>query len=459
MPDLIMKHTAGNTNAIQLLHGPGGLFNTAGLENPFLSTVIKPMGLGPYLPAYPTTYTQPYYGLVTEIISNAEAEPDYVCDDAPTGSMKSGTLSTTFGRLQQATKDIDLGTITQTLNNADRTDLMLMGNLLSPDDAGSGHPAGINESNVLNNAIKAGMVTAAFTMGLKMNIMLWEGDPANASANGGHIPFNGLGKLVKTGYVDAVSGNVIPPADSAIVDGAWATLGTDADIVGMLRHLMAYLEHLADATVGGATFAICMRPKMWDAVSDVWHTLYNDEITAQIGASTASRLVLDASQLTTQRDALKTNQLLPIGGKVYPVILDHGIHEIDATEDAVNLAGAELSSSIYVIPLTIGPGMPVTYWEYLDWRVTQAMLSETGLTNAINFWTDGARFVWTADQNKMCIKLQMRTEPRVVLRTPQLAARIDDLIYVPTSPIFRQPHVLDAGYVAGGETTRAAPYA
>ena len=102
MPDLIMKHTAGNANAIQLLHGPGGMFNTAGLENPFLSTVVKPMGLGPYLPAFPTTYTQPYYGLVTEIVDNAEAEPDYVCDDAPTGSMKNAVLSTTFGRLQRA---------------------------------------------------------------------------------------------------------------------------------------------------------------------------------------------------------------------------------------------------------------------------------------------------------------------------------------------------------------------
>jgi hypothetical protein len=459
MPNLILKHTAGTANAIQLLHGPGGLFNTAGLENPFLSAVIKPMGLGPYLPAFPSVYTDPYYGLITEIISNGESEPDYVCDPAPTGSMKSGVLSTTFGRVQQATKDIDLGTITMSLNNADRTDLVMLGNLLNPEDAGSGYPNQINEANVLNNAIKAGMVTAAFTMALKMNIMLWEGDPAAATTNGGHIPFNGLGKLVKTGYVDAQTGNVIPPADSAVMDGAFTTVGTDADIVGKLRHLMAYLEHLANATVGGATFAIVMRPKMWDVVSDVWHTKYTDEITAQIGASTASRLILDASQLTAMRDELKTSQLLPIGGVVYPVILDHGIHEVDFAEDSVNLVAGELSSTIYVIPLTIGPGMPVTYWEYLDWRVTQSLLAESGLQNAIQFWTDAARFVWTAQQTRMCISLQMRTEPRIVLRTPQLAGRIDDLIYVPTAPVFRQPHTTDLGYVAGGETTRAKPYA
>lgn len=458
MRELMLKHTAGNANEIQLLHGPGGLLNTAGLENPLLSTVVRPMGLGPYLPAFPSTATQPYYGLITEIVSGGESEPDYICDPAPTGDMKSGVLSTTFGRVQQATEDIDLGTITQTLNNADRTDLMMLGNLLDQADAGSGFPSGINESNVLNNAIKAGMVTAAFTMALKLNIMLWEGDPAAATANGGHIPFNGLSKLVKTGYTDAQTANAIPPADSAVVDGAFTTIGVDADVVGTLRRVMQYLEHLADSTVGGATFAIVMRNNMWDAVSDVWHTEYQDEITAQIGASTASRLVLDASQLVASRDALKTNQLLPINGRVYPVIIDSGIHEVDSVEDAVNLSAGEYSSPIYVIPLTIGPGIPVTYWEYLDWTVTQALLNESGFANMINFVTDGARFVWTAQQTRMCISLQMRTEPRVVLRTPQLAARIDDLIYVPTAPLFRQPHVGDAGYVAGGETTRTAPY-
>ena len=458
MPDLIMKHTAGNANAVQLLHGPGGLLNTAGLENPFLSTVIKPMGIGPYLPAFPSTYTHPYFGLITEIVSNGESEPDYVCDPAPTGSMKSGVLSATFGRVQQATKDIDLGAITVSLNSADRTDLMLMGNLLDPADAGSGFPSDVNESNVLNNAIKAAMVTAAFTMGLKLNIMTWEGDPAAATANGGHIPFNGLGKLVKTGYVDAQTGNVLPPADSVVVDGGWTEIGVDADIVVTLRSVMSYLENLANKTTGGATFAICMRSMVWDIVSDVWHTKYNDEITAQIGAATASRLVLDASQLTALRDELKANQLLPIGGKIYPVILDDGIHEIDSVEDAVNVPAGKYSSSIYVIPLTIGPGMPVTYWEYLDWRVTQAMLSEAGLSNAIQFWTDSARFAWTAQQLRMCISLQMRAEPRIVLRTPQLAARIDDTLVTPKSPLHRVPHVADAGYVAGGETTRTRPY-
>ena len=135
MPNMIKGVGADHT--AQLLHGPGGLFNTPGLENPFLSTVVAPRGIGQYLPAYPTTFTDPRYGVITEILGGGEDEPDYICDDAPTGSMKGGTLSATFGRLQAATKDIDLGTIALTLNSADRTDLMLLGNLLPQEDAGA----------------------------------------------------------------------------------------------------------------------------------------------------------------------------------------------------------------------------------------------------------------------------------------------------------------------------------
>ena len=454
MPNMIKGVGADHT--AQLLHGPGGLFNTPGLENPFLSTVVSPKGIGQYLPAYPTTFTDPRYGLLTEILGGGEDEPDYICDDAPTGSMKSGTLSATFGRLQAATKDIDLGTIALTLNSADRTDLMLLGNLLPQEDAGVGFPNNINEADLLNNAIKAEMVTSSFMLSLKMNRMVWQGNPANATANGGHIPFNGLDRLIKTGYVDSATGNVLPPADSVIVDGAWGEVDGAYDIVGTLRKLMAHLEDMAENTVGGAQFAIAMRAKMWDAITDVWSVKYVNEITTSVSASSASRLILDAGTLTAQRDAMKQGMVLPLGGKLYPVIIDNGIKEQNNADDGVNIPLGSYSSSIYIVPFTIGPGMPVLYWEYLDWSKSIAMASAAGITNALTFWTDGARFIWTIDQNKMCIKLQTRTEPRIVLRTPQLAARIDDLLVTPTF-LERTPHSDEDGYVGGGEATRTAP--
>jgi len=454
----ILKHTAGATaNAAMLLHGPGGLFNTAGLENPFLSSVVRPVGFGSMLPAFPTVYTDPRYGILTEIVGRGEAEPDDVCDPAPTAKMKSGTLSTAFGRVQVATATIDLGTITQTLNNADRTDLMLMGSVLDAAESGSSFPANVNESNLLNNSIQAEMVSASFLMGTKVGQMFWQGDPANATAGGGYIPFRGVSGLVKTGHVDSNTGNVLPPVDSVVLDGAWGTVGIGGtyDLVKKLRSTLNYLNNLADATLGGATFAIAMRPEMWDAVSDVWSVLYADELTGAVDASSASRWTLNADSLTASRDALRVSMQLPIGGRVYPVIADAGIKQLANADDGVNIPVGSYSSSIYILPITIGPGMPVLYWEYLDWKVTSALLAQSGANEEV-FWTDGARFLWTMGRQKLCIDMQCRVEPRVVLRTPQLAARIDDLLVEPDM-LFRDPYADNAGYVGGGEETRSAP--
>ena len=455
MSDLLTK-AAGNEHDAMLLHGPGGMFNTPGLENPFITTVIKPKGIGALLPAFASTSTHPWYGLVTELVDDGDSEPDYVCSDAPTASMKSGVLSSTFGRVQTATDTIDLGTLALKLNDADRTDLQLLGGLLPQDQAGVGYSQGISEDNVLNSAIRAEMVSASWLMSMKLNKMVWNGNPANASTNGGYTPFNGLERLIKTGIVDAETNDAIAPADSLVIDGGFGEVGNGFEIAQTLRNVLAYLEDLADSTVDGATFIIVMRPNMWQLVSDVWSLLYVNELTTQVSTSTASQLMLDASNLTSIRDALKASMMLPIGGKTYPVFVDHGITEQDNGDDAVNIPAGSYASSIYVLPLTVGPGMPVLYWEYLDWAAATAMLGDSNILNAMAFWTDGGRFAWTLDQNKLCIKLQCRTEPRLTLRTPQLCARIDDLLYTP-SILHRQPHSGDAGHVAGGVATRTGP--
>ena len=357
--------------------------------------------------------------------------------------------------MQAATNVIDLATLPLSLNNADRTDLMMLGGILSPENAGVYYPSNVNDSDLLNNKIKAEMATSSYMLGLKLNRMVWQGNPSNATTHEGHLPFNGLDLLIKTGYVDSNSNNAVLAADSVIVDGAFGEVDGSYDIVGMLRKLMAHMEDLAENTVGGAEFAIAMRPKMWAAITDVWSLKYVNELTVHVSATSASRLVLDAGTLTAQRDAMKQNMLLPLGGNVYPVILDHGIKEQDNSDDAVNIPSGSYSSSIYVLPLRVGPGLPVLYWEYLDWTQAVAMASAAGITNSLIFWTDSARFIWTLDQSKLCIKLQTRTEPRIVLRTPQLAARIDDLLVTP-SFLDRTPHSDEDGFVGGGETTRSA---
>lgn len=450
----VLKHTTTTVNAGQLLHGPGGLFNTPGLENPIMSTVVAPQGLGPLLPAFPTLATYPYYGYLTEIVSGGEDEPDEVCDPAPTGQIKNGTLSTQFGRVQASTKTIDLGQIVQIINNSDRTDLMLAGSLLNPQEGGVSYPGNVNEGNVIENTIKTEMVASCFMMGMKIGRMLWNGDPSNATAGEGYKPFRGISSLVKTGYVDAETNNAVAALDSLIVDGGWNTIGPGGtyDFASKLRAVMHYLEDLARKTVGSAEFVIVMRPEMWRMISDLYVLQYVNELVAAVDDTTAARWNLDAASITERRDALKEAHMLPVGGKLYMVVEDDGIPQLTNADDG-NIPVGQFSSTIYVLPVTVAGSLPVLYWEYLDWNRAMQLLAQVAGLNEQVFWTDGGRFAWTFSRTNMCIKLQARVEPRVILRAPQLAARIDDLIVNPDIDV-RSAYIGDSGYVGGGETTR-----
>jgi hypothetical protein len=47
--------------------------------------------------------------------------------------------------------------------------------------------------------------------------------------------------------------------------------------------------------------------------------------------------------------------------------------------------------------------------------------------------TPDGRFLWNIVQDGRCFKIQAEIEPRIILKTPQLAARIQNVKYVPVA--------------------------
>lgn len=83
-----------------------------------------------------------------------------------------------------------------------------------------------------------------------------------------------------------------------------------------------------------------------------------------------------------------------------------------------------------MVPLTITGGFPVLYREYVDYR--QAAPDINLLRgNEMFFWTDQGVYSWAIEQIKWCYKLTLKTEQRIILRTPQLAGKIDNVLYTP----------------------------
>jgi hypothetical protein len=156
------------------------------------------------------------------------------------------------------------------------------------------------------------------------------------------------------------------------------------------------------------------------------------------------------------RDAMRNGMWIDVNGNRYPVIVDTGIFEHTNINNA-NCRAGQYASSIYFVPLTITGGMPVTYREYLDYTKATGEIAMAFQAGSVpDFWTDSGIYSWAVTKLKWCIKMHLRTEQRVILRTPQLAGRIDAVKYSPLQHL-RTTEPTSAYFKDGGVSVRSTP--
>lgn len=447
---MTQKDAAAGLTA-QPLHGQAGLFNTPGLDNQVISTVVRPMGIGSIIPAFPSLDTNPKFGILAGVSDDIGSEPVNVCDDAPTGTYQVGTQSAAFGRVTRDTETIDIGQVNLKLNRGDFTDLMLNGALLGGTERGLQYPSNLNDGNLLNILTQSQMVNAGVRMQRKLTVLNWYGDPVNNTGNGGYKEYPGLASQISTGKVDADDGvTALPTIDSLVIDAAFTDIAS-YDMVGALAQAENYIYQLGQDTVGEFTAAFFMNSTFWQQITEVYPCQYNTgSCAASLDGTSASRVVIDGRENIMERDAMRRGMYIVINGRTYPVVVDSGIHLVDNTEDATNVPVGQYASDLFFAPLTIAGGLPVLYYQYVDFQAAGSDISL--LNNTQSFWTDGGRFYWATEFNNYCYKLKIRVEPRIILRTPQLAFRIDNLLSNPSTMLNRAAIPTEPGYVDGGRT-------
>lgn len=454
-PQLHTKAPANFGNN-QRIYGPGGMFSIMGMESPVLSTHVKPRGIGGMIPAFPSFDTQSRFGFLTGISDDIGSEPAEVCDDAPTGYMMGGTLTAKFGRVIRSTETMDYGDLLIKLNRGEFTDLQLYGSLLNTGpEAGTLFPGGMGDGNdALNTITKAQMVMAGARMERKLAKMLWNGSAAAGNGKG-YIEFPGLMEQIRTGQVDAENGTALPSADSLVIDANYGAIGT-YDIVGAISSAEYFIHQLASDTVDVATWKFVMRAQMWHEITEIWPCAYNTGACADaLADKSANTVVLDGRENITERDRMRNEMKLTVNGRTYDVVTDDGIYQETSSDAGTSLTSGQLASSIAFVPFTIGGNLPVLYWQYVDFRAATADLAE--LQGNERFWTDGGRFMWGyEDTGAWCYKLKVRTEPRIVLRAPQLAFRIDNLLIEPDH-ILRDFDPASPYWVGAGVSLRPTP--
>lgn len=450
------------------MYGETGLFGVPGLEQQLISTHVHGRGLATRLPAYPTNQLWPLFGYITgfQDVPNQE-QADGPCDDPPTvGHMKGCTQTAHFGLYSYRTREYNLKRAGELLNRGEPTDLVIINDpLLQGMSNITPNVPGVGGTPNFRREFLMRMMELGVAFQRSLGRQVYVADPANAT-NGGYDEFPGLDILISTGHVDAKTGDTCPSLDSLLVNMAYTKIDATAnDLYGnpqntlyaTLEGVMRYLQSLAEDTgLDPVKWVLAMRRDMFYEITAIWPCIYQT-FRCGLDGESANRQVVDAGDMIRMRDDMRNGNYLLLGGTRIEVVLDSFIPEEDHTDSGSIDVGCS-ASDIYVIPLTVAGNVASTYWQYFDYSAQYAALDVAREARVAQyFWTDGGRFLWEAQPPiNGCIVTEATIRPRIIMRTPHLAARIQNVEYCP------QRHTIDAhpqdSYFRNGGVTGRGPF-
>lgn len=445
--------SASSVNEATLLTQPGGIFAVTGLDNAVITLHIRPMGIGSLLPAFASNIDDPRYGLIVGVSDTIGSEPVNICDPAPTGYIKGGTLTAAFGHVTRRTNPIEPHALLMEQRGVN-TNLQLIGEMLN----GGPMSPDVTRRNSLNLVIQSEMYQVGVQLDRTLAVMTWQGTPSVNTAGGGYKEFPGLDVQIATGQKDAETGTTIPAADSIIFNFNGNSVdGNTLDIVEYMAEAAYHLEDVARRTgVDPVTWVIAMRPELWQELTEIWPCRYLTNRCSTFVSQATNPVVINDDNNVRMRNEMRKTMTLDLNGKQYRVVTDQGIFEKNNANTAGIPAGF-YQSDIYFVPLRIAGNFPATYWEYLNYANLNRELAALGMgRDKLPFWTDGGRFLWSLDFYRTCFDLQATVHPRIVLRTPHLAAKIEDVRYSPMRHL-RDFNPDSPYWVDGGVSLRGVP--
>lgn len=439
---------------------PGlGLWGVSGLERDVFSTRIQPRGLGGSIPAFGTNRMWPRFAYITGYDAVSGSNPTAYCDDPQVaGPMRTCVQTADFGRYSFMTREFDITRVGEEQDRGYFTDLRLVNDPLVESLGNNYSPAIPGMAQLVGRETLQRFVEVGVAFQNKLLRQVYQGNPANDTGSEGYQEFPGLDILIGTGKVDAITGTACAALDSDIKNYNYVKVnqGTgDSSIVNVMSYMLRYLRSNAERmNMDPVSFAFVMRQALFWEITAMWACSY---LTYRCGVNaqnpTTDSVSIDARDAIEFRDGMRSGQYLLLDGVQYPVIIDDGIDE----ESAINtnrITQGCYASDIYIVPLTIQGGMPVTFWQYKDY--SQAVQAASDGNIGQYYWTDGGKWFWHAKPPRnWCVQWLALTEPRIVLLTPHLAGRLMNVQYCPLQHE-RTPFPGDPYNLAGGVSTRAA---
>lgn len=454
------KHDVlGTSPNIQVPHGlfqdqnVGGLFTRPGADRDVFSAMVMPQGSEMLAALWRgvTTILNPEYDILSGVKAGVGSNATNFCGDAPTaGFAKLCTTRAQFGDFMMKINQANLMLTGGRINNAD-----LDRNLLNRPDLFPMIPDVLGQAQNVNTTLGLALFTTAVHITRVLMRTIIHGSSANTGSNAetGFIrEFNGFDRLITNTVVD-VEGNTCDSAKSIVFNWGNADIGgtvQGGDITEILAGIMYQLEQLADdSNISPVSHVLIMHTDLFWALTALWPCAYLTT-GCQITNNNGERVNVSAESQIQMRDDMRNGRYLWANGRRIPVIPTRAVEQV--------ALGQGFSSTIFLVPLT-ALGQKVTYLEGFDLNNPDIREFQE-VYNPLAFRTmNGGLYAFTHRQTAFCIEGFLASRLRLIMRTPWLAARIDNVNYkLPGFLYGRSPYPNEVYHLNGGRYYSGVPY-
>lgn len=456
----VLKHdTIGSSPAVQTPHGlfqnqnVGGLFTRPGAEPEIYSAFVMPTGGQILADLYNgvSDIETPEYDIITGVKDGTGSNAANFCSPGPkAGFAKLCTQRNVFGEFKMDFDQVNLMKTGARINRAD-VDYRVVNQPglfpLMPDVLSrAGNP---------NTTLGLQLMRMAVHLSRILPNVIYHGNKTNTGSNAqlGFIKeFDGFDALIKTGYTDLDSGVPCPRADSLIVnwnntDVAGSVNG--ATIIDTIAGILYYLMNLADDSgLAPVSWILSMHTDLFWRLTALWPCSY---LTNQCSVSTSAgqQLNVSGAEQVQMRDEMRSGKFLWVNGMRVPVRVSTAIEQ--------TTLGQGFSSPIYFIPLT-ALGARVTYLEGFNLNNDDIQEYQAFYANLPIRTMNNGLFMMGSRVTDACVEGWIASKLRMVMRTPWLAARIDNVNYsLPGKFYTSDPNPSGAYHKDGGQYYRTPP--
>lgn len=456
---VVQKHDVlGASPSVQTPHGlfqdqnVGGLFTRPGAEPDVYAAFVTPTGgqLLADLFSGTSVIENPEYDIITGVKAGKGSNAVDFCSPGPkAGEVKLCTTRSQFGEFKMDLEQVNLMKTGARINRAD-VDYRIINNPalfpLAPDVLRrAGNP---------NTTLGLSLMRLAVHIGRVLPRVLFHGNISNTGINAelGFIKeFDGFDRLIKTGHTDIETGDACPAADSIIVN--WNNVAANGSVngatlvetvAGIIYDLMALAE---DSNLAPVTWKMAMHRDLFWYLTSIWPCSYITNGCA-VSTSAGQSLNVDAATQIEMRDAMRNGKYLWVNGIKFPV------EPLSAIEQTA--VGGGYSSPLYIIPITALGGR-VTKLEGFDlnnadineFREFYAGLPISTMNNGL--YMMGNRVT------DACVEGWLASKMRLIMRTPWLGARIENINYALPGKFYTRDAYPDGQYHKNGGRYYSTP--